>query len=71
MAYAVSDHADAAQAASTGEVIRQQLGPVPVDLCLAFFTVSHVAQAEAIAVKLKRMTPATLGVSARGVVARA
>lgn len=72
-ACAVSDHPDAAQAAiEVAEVIRQQLGPVPVDLCLAFFTVSHVAQAEAIAVELKRaLTPATLaGVSARGVVAR-
>ena len=72
-ACAVSDHADAAQAAvEAAEVVRQQLGPVPVDLCLAYFTAPHVAQAEAIAVELKRaLQPGTLaGVSARGVVAR-
>ncbi|MCC6651469.1 MAG: FIST C-terminal domain-containing protein [Candidatus Eisenbacteria bacterium] len=72
-ACAVSDNADGAQAAAElAAVVREKLGPVPVDLCLAFFTTAHVAQAEAIAVTLKReLQPGTLaGASARGVVAR-
>jgi small ligand-binding sensory domain FIST len=52
--------------------IAESLGEGPVDLALAFFTAPLAANAEAIAVALRRaLAPVTLaGVSARGVVTR-